>query len=215
MRELVGEQELRAVTIQSYGRQRIPRAEIDDYISRLLTGQLRAWVKARRDVEQWGLRYMGDRRSYRYRNGQRVERTNSWDLGDGKTTLCGAEARGRWEIVVQAWYGSRLCRECEAIRDRMRLEKLERRQRPPLNPKQVKPMLTITTHEGGGETVRRKGWHSATAPPRCVESHGHAGQCPNDDLAHGPTTSVRRSLDSTPSTAAKSNPRRLQPTVNT
>ncbi len=62
VRELGGDQELRAVTIQSYGRQRIPRAEIDDYVSRLLTGQLRAWVEARRDVEQWGLRYMGDRR---------------------------------------------------------------------------------------------------------------------------------------------------------
>jgi len=159
VRELVGEQELRAVTVQSYGRRRIPRAEIDDYISRLLTGQLRAWVEARRDVEQWGLRYMGDRRSYTYRNGQRVERTSSWHLGDGKTTLCGAEARGRWEVVLQAWYGSRLCRDCEAIRDRMRLEKLERRRRPALNPKQVRPMLTVVVHEGGGETTRRKGWH--------------------------------------------------------
>lgn len=159
VRELVAEQELRAVTVQSYGRRRIPRAEIDDYISRLLTGQLRAWVEARRDVEQWGLRYMGDRRSYSYRSGQRVERTSSWHLGDGKTTLCGAEARGRWEVVLQAWYGSRLCRECEAIRDRMRLEKLERRRRPPLDPKQVKPMLTVVTHDGGGEMIRRKGWH--------------------------------------------------------
>ena len=42
--------------------------------------------------------------------------TSSWHLGDGKTTLCGAEARGRWEVVLQARYGSRLCRECETIR---------------------------------------------------------------------------------------------------
>jgi excisionase family DNA binding protein len=159
VRELVGEQELRAVTVQTYGRPRIPRAEIDDYISRLLDGQLRKWIEARRELEQWGLRYMGDRRSYTYRNGQHVERTSAWHLGDGKATLCGAEARGRWEIVLQAWYGSRLCRECENIRDRMRLEKLERRHRPPLNPKQIKPMLTVVTYEGGGEMTRRNGWH--------------------------------------------------------
>lgn len=100
---------------------------------------------------------MGDRRSYTYRRGQRVERTSSWHVGDGKATLCGAEARGRWEVVLQPWYGSRLCRECDAIRDRMRLEKVERR--PPLDPKQLKPMLTVVLHEGGGETIRRKGWH--------------------------------------------------------
>lgn len=159
VRSLVGEQELRAVTVQTYGGRRIARAEIDDYVSRLLSGQLRAWVEARRDLEQWGLRYMGDRRSYTYRNGQRVERTSFWHLGDGRTTLCGAEARGRWEIVVQSWYGSRLCRDCEGIRDRLRLEKLERRHRPPLNPKQIKPMLTVVTYDGGGEITRRKGWH--------------------------------------------------------
>jgi hypothetical protein len=28
-----------------------------------------------------GLRYMGDRRSYTYRNGQRIERTSSWHWG--------------------------------------------------------------------------------------------------------------------------------------
>lgn len=159
VRELVGEQELRAVTIQSYGRRRIPRAEIDDYISRLLDGQLRKWIEARRELEQWGLRYMGDRRSYTYKNGQQVERTSTWHLGDGKTTLCGTEARGRWEVVVHNWYGSRLCHECDAIRDRMRLEKLDRRRRPPLNPKQIKPMLTVVSYDGGGEITRRKGWH--------------------------------------------------------
>lgn len=88
---------------------------------------------------------MGDRRSYTYRSGQRVERTSSWHLGGGKTTLCGAEACGRWEVIVQAWYGSRLCRECEAIRDRMRLEKLERRQRPPLKPNRPESRRQLTT----------------------------------------------------------------------
>lgn len=102
---------------------------------------------------------MGDRRSYTYRNGQRVERTSSGHLGDGKTTLCCAEARGRWEVTIQAWYGSRLCRECEAIRDRMRLEKLERRQRPRSIPNRSSRCSTLITHGGGGETIRRKGWH--------------------------------------------------------
>lgn len=59
VRSLITEGELRAVTVQSYGRRRIPRVEIDEYIGRLLTGQLRAWLEARRDLDQWGLRYIG------------------------------------------------------------------------------------------------------------------------------------------------------------
>jgi len=94
VRELVGEQELRAVTIQTYGRRRIPRAEIDDYISRLLDGQLRKWIEARRELEHWRLRYMGDRRSYTYRNGQRVERTSSWHREMARQRFVGRRRRG-------------------------------------------------------------------------------------------------------------------------
>lgn len=159
VRSLVAAGELRAVSVQPYGRRRIPRVELDEYVSRLLTGQLRAWVEARRDLDQWGLRYMGDRRTYTDKNGRRMERTVSWHLGDAKTTLCGTAPVGRWEITTQSFWISRVCRECEAIRDRIRLEKLERRRRPPLTPKTVRPMLTVVQHEGGGETVRRKGWH--------------------------------------------------------
>lgn len=147
------------MTVQTYGRQRIPRVEIDEYVARLLTGQLRAWVEARRDLEQWGLRYMGDRRTYSDRNGRRSDRTVAWHLGDGRATLCGREPVGRWEVNAHAYWISRLCAECEAIRDRRRLERLERRRRPPLVPRSIRPMLTVVQHEGGGETVRRAGWH--------------------------------------------------------
>jgi excisionase family DNA binding protein len=158
VRSLVAEGEIRAVTVQTYGRQRIPRVEIDEYVARLLTGQLRAWVEARRDLEQWGLRYMGDRRSYTDKNGRRSDRTVAWHLGDGKAALCGKEPGGKWEVTAQGYWISRLCRDCEAIRDRRRLEKLERRRRPPLVPKSIRPMLTVVVHEGG-ESVRRAGWH--------------------------------------------------------
>jgi len=159
VRSLVAEGELRAVTVHSYSKRRIPRVELDEYVSRLLTEQLRAWVEARRDLDQWGLRYMGDRRTYTDKNGRRMERTVSWHLGDAKTTLCGTAPVGRWEITSESYWISRLCRQCEAIRDRIRLEKLEGRRRPPLTPKVVRPMLTVVRHEGGGETIRRKGWH--------------------------------------------------------
>lgn len=159
VRSLITEGELRAVTVQTYGRRRIPRVEIDEYIGRLLTGQLRAWVEVRRDLDQWGQRYMGDRRTYTDRSGQRVDRTVAWHLGDDKTTLCGKEPVGRWEVTTEHWYYSRLCRDCEAIRDRLRLEKLERRRRPPLTPKTIRPVLTVVQHPGGGESTRRAGWH--------------------------------------------------------
>jgi excisionase family DNA binding protein len=158
VRSLVSQGEIRAVTVQTYGRQRIPRVEIDEYVARLLTGQLRAWVEARRDLEQWGLRYMGDHRMYTDKNGRRSDRTVAWHLGDGKTTLCGKEPGGKWEVTAQGHWISRLCRDCEAIRDRRRLEKLERRRRPPLAPKSIQPMLTVVLYEGG-ESVRRVGWH--------------------------------------------------------
>jgi excisionase family DNA binding protein len=97
VRAFVSGGEIRAVTVQTYGRQRIPRVEIDEYVARLLTGQLRAWVEARRDLEQWGLRYMGDKRTYTDRNGRRSDRTVAWHLGDGKTTLCGI-TKERWSL---------------------------------------------------------------------------------------------------------------------
>lgn len=159
VRTLVTAGELRAVSVQSYGRRWIPRVELDEYVSRLLTGQLREWVEARRDLDQWGLRYMGDRRTYTDKNGRRMERTVSWHLGDAKTTLCATAPVGRWDITTQSFWISRLRRECEAIRDRIRLEKLKHRRRPPLTPRAVRPMLTEVQREGGRETVRRKGWH--------------------------------------------------------
>jgi excisionase family DNA binding protein len=159
VRSLVAEGELRSVTVQSYGRRRIPRVELDEYVGRLLTGQLRAWVEARRDLDQWGLRYMGDKRTYTDKNGRRLERTVSWHLGDAKTTLCGTAPVGRWEITTYSVWITRLCRECEAIRDRIRLEKLEGRRRPPLTPKVVRPMLTVVRQADGTETIRRAGWH--------------------------------------------------------
>ncbi len=158
VRQLIADGELRAVTIQTYGRRRIPRVEIDEYISRLLTGQLRAWVEARRDLDQWGLRYMGDRRRYETKRGP-VERTVGWHLGDGKTTLCGKPPVGRWEVTAHAWSWMRLCRECELTRDRIRLEKLEGRRRRPLQPREIRPMLTVVQPAVGPEVVRRKGWH--------------------------------------------------------
>lgn len=159
VRSLVAEGEIRAVTIQSYGRRRIPRAELDEYLSRLLTGQLRGWVEARRDLDQWGLRYMGDHRTYTDKNGRKTSRSVSWHLGDGRTALCGKEPGGRWEVTTQYWSWTRLCVACEAIRDRIRLEKLEKRRRPPLQPSRVCPMLTVVSYPGGAESVRRKGWH--------------------------------------------------------
>ncbi len=159
VRALVHEGEIRSVTIQSYGRRRVPRAELDGYISRLITGQLRAWVEARRDLDQWGLRYMGDHRTYTNKRGVKTSRTVAWHLGDGKTTLCGREPVGRWEVTTRIWSWTRLCDACEAIRDRIRLEKLERRRQPPLAPARVCPMLTVVEYPGGGRAVRRKGWH--------------------------------------------------------
>jgi excisionase family DNA binding protein len=159
VRTLVHEGEIRSVTIQSYGGRRIPRAELDDYISRLITGQLRAWVEARRDLDQWGLRYMGDHRTYTNKRGIKTSRTVAWHLGDGKSTLCGKEPVGRWEVTTRIWSWTRLCDACEAIRDRIRLEMLEKRRRPPPAPAKVCPMLTVVEYPGSGRAIRRKGWH--------------------------------------------------------
>ena len=156
---LVREGELRAVTIRAYGRRRIPRVEIDEYISRLLLGQLRAWVEARRDLEQWGLRYMGDQRTYQRKDGRTMQRTVGWHLGDGRTTLCGAEPVGRWEIATQLWSWLRMCEACELRRDRIRLEKLTRRTKRSAPPADLVPMQTVVRYEGGGIATRRAGWH--------------------------------------------------------
>jgi len=128
-------------------------------VSRLITGQLRAWVEARRDLDAWGLRYMGDHRTYTTKRGVKTSRTVAWHLGDGKTTLCGKEPVGRWEVTTRIWSWTRMCEACEAIRDRIRLGKLERRKRLPLSPAKVCPMLTVVEYPGGGRAVRRKGWH--------------------------------------------------------
>jgi excisionase family DNA binding protein len=159
VRSLVAEGEIRAVTIKSYGRRRVPRGELDDYVSRLITGQLRQWVDARRDLDQWGLRYMGDNRTYADKNGRKTSRTVGWHLGDGKTALCGKEPGGRWEVTTRFWSWQRICEACVAIRERIRVEKLEKRRRPPLVPARVCPMLTVVLYPDGGRSVRRKGWH--------------------------------------------------------
>jgi len=159
VRSLVKEGELRAVSVQTYSRRRIPRVEIDEYIGRLLTGQLRAWVEARRDLDQWGLRYMGDRRSYNYSGGRKMTRVVGWHLGDGKTPLCGKTPVGIWEVTTHHWAITRLCDDCEEVRQRRRLEKLEGQRRPPLKPAVIRPMLTVVSSSDGGETVRRAGWH--------------------------------------------------------
>jgi excisionase family DNA binding protein len=39
--QLIGQGELRSVEVLTYGRRRIPRAEIEGYVARLLSGQLR------------------------------------------------------------------------------------------------------------------------------------------------------------------------------
>jgi excisionase family DNA binding protein len=154
---LVREGELRAVTIRTYGRRRIPRVEVDEYISRLLLGQLRAWVEARRDLEQWGLRYMGDQRTYQRKDGRTMQRTVGWHLGDGRTALCGAEPVGRWEIATQVWSWLRVCEACELRRDRLRLEKLARRTKRSAPPPDLVPMQTVVRYEGGGTATRRTG----------------------------------------------------------
>ncbi len=52
--ELIRQGELRAVEVLTYGRRRVPRAEVESYVARLLSGQLRYWVEARAELHQWG-----------------------------------------------------------------------------------------------------------------------------------------------------------------
>ena len=159
VRRLVSEGELRTVAIGSYSRRRIPQSEISDYVDRLLTGELRAWVDARRELHRWGLRYMQDRWWATDKNGRRSQRGGrKFHMGDGRTPLCGDEPRGQWETTMDHWWVSgRLCNDCEQLSYRLTTEKRERKKRPPIG--DLIPMLTVVEYEGGGQAIRKKGWH--------------------------------------------------------
>lgn len=159
LRKLVGEGELRQVTVGTYGRRRIPRSEVDDYISRLLMGELRAWVEARRELKRWGLRYMQEKKRVKDKQGRWVERSGrTYHMGDGTTPLCGAVTEGRWHVETSTWWArDRTCADCEQLSYRMRLEKSERIKRAELT--KVVTMLTVVEYGGGGRAVRKAGWH--------------------------------------------------------
>ncbi len=159
VRSLVREGELRQVRVTEGGQRRIPRAEIDDYVSRMLTGELRAWVEARRELHRWGLKYMQERTQARNKDGRVVERSGRrYHLGDGRTALCGKTTEGRWHIEGSFWWvRDRTCEDCEHVSYRMRLEKAGKAKRPELS--DVVTMLTVIEHEGGGRIVHRVGWH--------------------------------------------------------
>jgi len=161
--QLIGQGELRSVEVLTYGRRRIPRVEIDGYVARLLSGQLRYWVEARAELHQWGLKYMGQKTTYRLKSGSMATRSpRKWHLGDGRSALCGASSEA-WEVsgytVWIRW--SKVCDECEVRRDQVRAEKLMKAGTKSryLGPAELRPMLTVIKHDGGGETIRRDGWH--------------------------------------------------------
>ncbi len=155
---LIADGEVRPVHVRGFGQRRIPRVELDEFVSRLVNGQVRRWVDARRELDRWGLRYMGDERRYRDKNGRDSTRVSTaWHLGDGRATLCGTQPDGRWRVTTETWWASRLCRECEAIRGRMRLERDARARRSPA-PRDIQIMLTVVATPTG-EVTRRGGWH--------------------------------------------------------
>lgn len=155
---LVADGEIRPVHVRGFGQRRIPRVELDEFVGRLVNGQVRRWVEARRELDRWGLRYMGDERRYTDKNGRRSDRVSTaWHLGDGKAPLCGIEPQGRWQVQTEAWWISRLCKECEAIRSRMRLDR-DAKARRRSAPHDIRVMLTVI-ESPTGDVTRRAGWH--------------------------------------------------------
>jgi excisionase family DNA binding protein len=155
---LIADGEIRPVHVRGFGQRRIPRVELDEFVSRLVNGQVRRWVEARRELDRWGLRYMGDERRYLDKNGRGSTRVaTAWHLGDGRATLCGTVPEGRWRVTTEAFWVSRMCKECEAIRSRMRLERDAKARRSP-TPRDIQIMLTVVETPTGLVT-RRAGWH--------------------------------------------------------
>lgn len=155
---LIADGEIRPVHVRGFGQRRIPRVELDEFVGRLVNGQVRRWVEARRELDRWGLRYMGDERRYFDKNGHSSSRVSTgWHLGDGQSTLCGTRPEGRWRVTTEAFWASRICKECEATRSRMRLERDAKARRSP-TPRDIQIMLTVVETPTGLVT-RRVGWH--------------------------------------------------------
>lgn len=181
--QLIGQGEVRSVEVLTYGRRRIPRAEIEGYVARLLSGQLRYWVEARAELHQWGLKYMGQKTTYRLRSGSMATRSpRKWHLGDGRTALCGASSDA-WEVsgytVWIRW--SKVCDECEVRRDQIRAEKLmtSGTKSRYLGPAELRPMLSASSTREAARPLDATAGTSAMAQSRSAGFAATAGAFPS------------------------------------